>query len=111
MHNCSKLAELFLFNKILLHAHFAELGVQEEQIKFIMRTRSLEDAQGTHSHEEEEKGLNINLGNEETWSNGHRSRAKPMELIQTMKSLRMEVQSYKNDNEIIIRTQEEQKTY
>jgi hypothetical protein len=60
LQNCSYLT------RILLHAHFAELGVQEEQIKFIMRTRSMEDAQGTHSHEEEVKGLNVSLGNEET---------------------------------------------
>lgn len=63
----------------------------------------MEDAHGTHSHEEEVWGLNISLGNEEIESNGHRSRSKPVELIETMKSLRVEVQSYIADKDGIIR--------
>jgi len=56
-----------------------------------MRTRRMECAQGIHSHEEEVRRLNISVGNKETYSNGHRNIVEPKELIQTMKSLRMEV--------------------
>jgi hypothetical protein len=72
MHNFSKIVELFLSNTILLHAYFAELGVQEEHIKFIIRNRSMEDSQVTYIHEEEVKGMHVSLGNEVTKSNGHR---------------------------------------
>jgi hypothetical protein len=68
----------------------------------------MEDAQRTYSHKKEAKGQNINLGNEETKSNGHRSRVEPVELVETMRSLRMGVQSYRAYNEKIIRVQEEQ---
>jgi hypothetical protein len=44
MHNFSKI-ELFLSNRVLLLlVHFIISWVQEEQIKFIVWTRSIEDA-------------------------------------------------------------------
>jgi hypothetical protein len=51
----------------------------------------MKDAHGSYSHGEEVKGLNISIGNEETKSNGHRERIEPLELVETMKSLNIEV--------------------
>jgi predicted RNase H-like nuclease (RuvC/YqgF family) len=68
----------------------------------------MKDAQGAFSHEKEAKGQNISVGDEETKSNGHRSRVEPTKLVQSMRCLRMEVQSYRADNEKIMRAQEEQ---
>jgi hypothetical protein len=68
-----------------------------------MRTRDMEDAQGSYIHEEEVKGLHVNMGNAETESNGHRSRVEPVELVETMRSLQKEVQSYREDNERMMR--------
>jgi hypothetical protein len=51
---------------------------------------------------EKEKSQNISLGNEEIKSNGHGSRVKPTELVETMRSLRMEMQIYRADNENIM---------
>jgi hypothetical protein len=37
-----------------------------EKIQLNSRTMNIEDAQRTHNHEEEVRGLNIDIGNEET---------------------------------------------
>ena len=63
----------------------------------------MEDAQGYYIHEEEFIGLHINMGNVETKSNGRRDRKEPV----TMRSLHREVQSYMDDNERIMKAQEE----
>jgi hypothetical protein len=55
----------------------------------------MEEGHGAFSHEIEAKGQNINVGNAEIESNGHRSRAKPKKLIEIVRSLGIEVQSYK----------------
>jgi hypothetical protein len=68
-----------------------------------MRTRDMEDAQGSYNHEEEVRGLHVNMGNVETESNGRRDRQEPV----TMRSLQKEVQSYRVDNERIMKAQEE----
>jgi hypothetical protein len=67
-----------------------------------MRIGVMEDSQGSYSHEEEFKVLHVNMGNDETYSNGRRHRK---ELV-TMRSLHREVQSYNNYNERIIKAQE-----
>ena len=63
--------------------------------------------EGTYSHKEEVKGLKLNFGNEETKSSGHRSTMELVELIETVKSLRMEVKSYRASNGRLTRVQEE----
>jgi hypothetical protein len=68
-----------------------------------MRTRDMEDAQGFYSHEEEIGGLHASMGNVETESNGRRDRRGTV----TMRSLQKEVQSYRDDNERIMKAQEE----
>jgi len=67
----------------------------------------MEDAQRNYKNEEEVKGLNISLANEETNSNGHRSRVELVEMIEIMKRLRMDVKIYKDNNERIIISQED----
>jgi hypothetical protein len=47
------------------------------------------------------------MGNAETESNGHRSKVEPVELVETMRSLQKEVQSYRVDNERMMRAHEE----
>jgi len=63
----------------------------------------MEEAQRTYSHEAESKVLNIIFGNEETEYNGHRSKVETVELVETVRILRVEVWIYRDDNEIIIR--------
>jgi hypothetical protein len=67
----------------------------------------LESTQGAYNHEREAKGQNISVGNIETKSNGHRSRVEPKKLVETMRSLKMEVQRYRDENERIMRAQED----
>jgi hypothetical protein len=68
-----------------------------------MRTGVMEDAQGYYSHEEEIIGLHVIMGNYETKSNGRRGRKEPV----TMRILHREVQSYIDNNERIMKDQEE----
>jgi hypothetical protein len=81
----------------------AELEIQKTNFSPYMRTRDMEDAQGFYNHEEEIGGLHTNMGNVETESNGRRNR---QDLV-TMSSLQKEVQSYRADNERIMKAQEE----
>jgi hypothetical protein len=60
--------------------------------------RGMEEGEINCSSGEEVRGLNINIGNEEIESNGHRERFELVELVETM-SLKMEVQSCRADNE------------
>ena len=55
---------------------------------------------------EEVRGLNISIGNEEIEYNVHREIIELAKLVETMRSLRMEVQSYRECNERLIRAQE-----
>jgi hypothetical protein len=72
-----------------------------------MRSREVDDAQGYYNHGDEIKELNINLENAEIECNGHRSKVESIELVEIMKCLKREVQSYRVDNERMIRDHEE----
>jgi hypothetical protein len=63
----------------------------------------MEYAQGYYIHEENIIGLHVSMGNVETNSNERRDRQESV----TMRSLNREVQSYRVDNERIIKAQEE----
>jgi hypothetical protein len=65
----------------------------------------MEDGQRPDIHEEEVRGLNINI--EEIESNEHRKRMESLELVETIRSLKMEVQSCRDDNERMLKAQEE----
>ena len=67
----------------------------------------MDDAQGSYDHEDEIKGLHISPGNAEIESNGHISRVEYVKLAKTMKRLQREVKIYKEENERLIRAQEE----
>ena len=52
-------------------------------------------------------GGNIRVGNVETESNGRRFQETPPDFAATMRSLRVEMQSYRADNERLVKAQEE----
>lgn len=61
------------------------------------------------THEDEVRGLNVNLGDVETESNGHRDgRVESVDLVETIKSQQRDALSHKADIERIMRAQEEQ---
>jgi hypothetical protein len=45
-----------------------------------MRTTVMEDAQGFYSHEDEFRGLHVNMGNAETKSNGRRYKMESISM-------------------------------
>ena len=53
-------------------------------------------------------GENICVGNAETKSNGRIFQETPPYFVATMRSLRVEMQSYKEDNERLVKAWEEQ---
>ena len=73
-----------------------------------MRTYGMYDAQNPYEHEEDVMGENIRVGNDETESNGRIFQDTPPYFAATMRSLRVEMQIYKEDNEILVKAQEEQ---
>jgi hypothetical protein len=81
----------------------AELEVQENKFGSYIRTGVVEDSQGSYNHEEDIRGMHVNMGNVETESNGRRG---GQELV-TIRSLHKKVQSYREDNENIIKYLEE----
>ena len=67
----------------------------------------MNDAQDTYEHEEDVMGENIHVENAETESNGRRFQDTPLDFASTMRILRVEMKSYKEDNEILVKAQEE----
>ena len=63
----------------------------------------MEEGDGSSIHDKEAEGQNIRFGNVETESNKHKGRGEQETLIETVRSLKIEVQSYKEDNEILMR--------
>ena len=63
----------------------------------------MEDGEGAYNHDKESKGQNINVGNVETKSNRHKGRGEKETLMETVKRLKIEVQSYKAYNERLMR--------
>jgi hypothetical protein len=68
----------------------------------------MEDAHGSYNHEDEVRGMNIDMGNEGTNSNRHgEGKEESMNLVDhTIKSLQKDVQSYKDGNERLIKSKE-----
>ena len=73
--------------------------------------RGMEEGKTYCSSREEARGLNISIGNQEIESDGNREREREREreridseeLVESMRSIRMEVQSCEEDNERLIR--------
>ena len=53
-------------------------------------------------------GENVRVGNDETESNGRRFQDTPPDIAATMRSLRVELQSCREDNERMLKAQEDQ---
>jgi hypothetical protein len=70
-----------------------------------MHIWDMEEGEGAFSHEKEAKGQNISVGNAETKSNTHKNRGEQETLLETVRSLNIEMQSYKEDNEKMMREQ------
>ena len=68
----------------------------------------MNDAQDPYEQEEDAMGENVRVGNAETESNGRRFQDSPPDFVATMRSLRVEMQSYKTYNERLVKVQEEQ---
>ena len=68
----------------------------------------MNDAQDPYEHEEDAMGENVRAGNAEIKSNGRILQETPPNFAATMRILRVEMKSYKLDNERLVRAQEEQ---
>jgi hypothetical protein len=64
-----------------------------------MQIQKMKEGEEAFSPEREAKCQNNSVGNVETKSNGHRIRVELETLIYIMRSLRIEVKSYKEDND------------
>jgi hypothetical protein len=59
----------------------------------------MEDTQGAYSQEDEIIGMDIHMGIEGTNSNGHgEGKEENMNMVETIKNLKKDVQSQKDDN-------------
>ena len=59
-------------------------------------------------HEKYAMGENFRIGNAETESNGRRFQDTPPDFVGTMRSLKVEIQSYRAYNKRLIKAREEQ---
>ena len=66
-----------------------------------------DDAQNPNECEEDSMGENVRVGNAETESNGRRLQETPPYFAATMRILRVEMKSYREDNELLVKAQEE----
>jgi hypothetical protein len=66
-------------------------------------------AQRTYSQDEEMERLYAGMGIEGTKSNGHREGLEEiMNLVETIQSLQKDIQSYKDDKDMLMKAKEEQ---
>ena len=63
----------------------------------------MNDAQDPYEHEEDAMGGNIRVGNAETESNGRRFQDTSPDFVATMRSLGVEMQSYRTYNERLVK--------
>ena len=67
---------------------------------------------GAYNQDDEIRGMYVNMGNEGTNSNGHGERKEEsMNLVETIKSLQKDVQSYKTDNESLMKDKEKKEGF
>ena len=67
-----------------------------------------DDVQNPNEYEEDAMEGNVRIGNAEIESNGRRFQDTSPDFEATMRSLRVEMQSYRADNERLVKAQEEQ---
>ena len=68
-----------------------------------MITDMCDNAQIPNEYEEDAMGENVHVGNAETDSNGRILQETPIDFAATMRSLMVEMQSYKADNERLVK--------
>ena len=69
-----------------------------------MRTDNLhDDVHNPNEYGEDAMGENVQVGNVETESNGRRLQETPPDFVATMRSLMVEMQSYKENNERLVK--------
>jgi hypothetical protein len=68
-----------------------------------MCIEEMEEGEGASSHDKEVEGQNTIIGNAETESNRCKGRGEKETLLETVRSLKIEVQSYKEGNERLMR--------
>ena len=66
----------------------------------------MNDAQDPYEFEEDSMGEDVRVGNDETESNGRRFQDTPPNIAATMRSLRVELQSCREENERMLKAQE-----
>ena len=68
----------------------------------------MNDAQDPYEFEEDAMGENVRVGNYETKSNKRRFQDTPPDFAATVRSLRVELKSCREDNEMMLKAQEDQ---
>ena len=68
----------------------------------------MNDAQDPYEFEEDAMGQNVRVGNDETESNGRICQDTPPDFAATMRSLRVDLQSCREDNERILMDKQDQ---
>jgi hypothetical protein len=67
----------------------------------------MEYTQGYYNQDDEIRGMYVNMCNEGTNSNGHgEGKEERMNLVETIKILQTKVQSFKDDNERLMKSKE-----
>jgi hypothetical protein len=67
----------------------------------------MEEASGNYSQQYKSRGVDVHLGIEGMNSNGHgEERNENMNMAETIKNFQNDVQSYKDDNESLMRAKE-----
>jgi hypothetical protein len=68
----------------------------------------MEDTQGDYSQEYEIGGMHVHMGIEGTNSNGHgEENEENMNMVETIKKLKKDVQIHKYDNGMLIKSKEQ----
>jgi hypothetical protein len=72
----------------------------------------MDDAQEAYSQEDEIRGMNVQLGMEGTNSNGHgEEKDDNMNMVETIRNMRKDVQSHKANNERVMKSKEQQEEF
>jgi hypothetical protein len=91
-----------------LHAHFAELTTIRSGHNQHRESKAWK-MQRNYNHDDEFGGLYINMGIDSTKSNEHKEgKEECINLVETIKGLQKYVQSYKADNERLMKAKEQQ---
>jgi len=73
----------------------------------------MDDSKGTYNYEDEGRIFDMGMGDAVTKSNGHGEyrKGERMNLVETIKSLQKDVQSYKADNKKLMKSKEKQEGF